>query len=785
MKSKARFATTLKAAKIARFSSPRLFATGVVGIVVTTSNVAKPLNETNPSWVLDRLAECIDALIAAWGLGGAPPNLAPFVVALPTEIRSLALVELIKVDLEHRWDDRRAPKLLEAYLLDFPELCADGVPCDLIYEEYHIRKQLGDSVDAQDYFERFPAHASELGRLLGLEGPHVTTTIVTGERLQQVKVGEEIDDFALLTELGKGAFASVYLARQKSMQRIVALKISDDKGNEPQTLAQLDHPHIVRVYDQRQLPERRLRLLYMQHISGGTLEGVRNYASRLPATSLSGKSYLAAVDEALDKKGESPPSSSSVRHKLQHANWPQVICWLGARLSSALAYAHNIGVLHRDIKPANVLVAADGSPKLADFNISFSSKLEGASPAAYFGGSLAYMSPEQLEACDPRHERQAEDLDGRSDIYSLGIMLWELLTGERPFRDEMQANWSRQLTEMTARRRAGVSEAARSRLPANCPPGLEPALLRCLSPNVKDRFASAGELARALDLCLQPRAQKLLQMPQGKWRQLPRRWPVTTLVIAGLLANLVMSGLNILYNWTMIIEPLSRDSQLNIVELFKQAMMFVNSVAFPVGVMWVLYKFFPVVRAVRTLSSGKPIDTSNVVGLRERSLKLGDYAALVSTLEWAVSGFIFSTWLKLPPNDFLHFLTSQVLCGLIAATLTFFCVTHVTVRMFYPWLVQSKPPEAEEAGQLQALGRRLWIYFGGAVSVPFLSIFPLILLDSHRIAVGVLAAVGLAAFALAFRLDRDIRSDLGALTLVVNPGGETLGATDTESFWSS
>ena len=76
------------------------------------------------------------------------------------------------------------------------------------------------------------------------------------------------------------------------------------------------------------------------------------------------------------------------------------------QLAQALDYAHQQGVLHRDVKPANVLLSAEGSPKLADFNISFCSQLEGATPAAYFGGSLAYMSPEQLEACNPDHDRK-------------------------------------------------------------------------------------------------------------------------------------------------------------------------------------------------------------------------------------------------------------------------------------------------------------------------------------------------------------------------------------------
>ena len=101
-------------------------------------------------------------------------------------------------------------------------------------------------------------------------------------------------------------------------------------------------------------------------------------------------------------------------------------------------------MLHRDVKPANILVTPEGSPKLADFNISFSDKVTGATPAAYFGGSLAYMSPEQLEACQPSASRAGPRSSiGRSDLYSLGIVLWELLTGFRPFRDEaVEGGWS-------------------------------------------------------------------------------------------------------------------------------------------------------------------------------------------------------------------------------------------------------------------------------------------------------------------------------------------------------
>src|SRR4029078_10865324 len=125
---------------------------------------------------------------------------------------------------------------------------------------------------------------------------------------------------------------------------------------------------------------------------------------------------MAAVREALEKSGSGAADTSRLERRHASTGWPETVCRLCIQLAYALDHAHRQGVLHRDAKPANVLLTADGSPKLADFNISFCSQLDGASPAAYFGGSLAYMSPEQIEACNPAHEREPQDLDGPSHL---------------------------------------------------------------------------------------------------------------------------------------------------------------------------------------------------------------------------------------------------------------------------------------------------------------------------------------------------------------------------------
>ena len=175
---------------------------------------------------MDVLAGRVDAFVGAWGTGASPPDLNPF---LPDggEVRRLTLIELIKVDLEYRWLSRCCPKRLSEYFAEFPELVRDHIPCDLLYEEFHIRKQTGEEVDAEEYLHAFPGHTAEIASILDIEQAYETTAFF--RRAKQLRVagiaaGDTIDDFELLAELGAGAFAKVFLGRQKSMQRILAVK---------------------------------------------------------------------------------------------------------------------------------------------------------------------------------------------------------------------------------------------------------------------------------------------------------------------------------------------------------------------------------------------------------------------------------------------------------------------------------------------------------------------------------------------------------------------------------
>ena len=577
--------------------------------------------------------------------------------------------------------------------------------------------------------------------------------------------------------------------------------------------------------------------------SGGTLQEVIEYQSQLARNDRSGATYLAAVDRSRRDHDAPGQTDSVIRGRFEHAAWPEVVCRLGARLAADLAQMHRHGVVHGDVKPASVLIAADGSPKLAEVNVGFGLQRERAAQAAYLGGSLPYLSPEHLEACAPDHAAQPEDLDGRSDVYSLGVVLWELLSGSRPFSDKIDASTLPQtLANMSARRRAGVDAAQQANLPFNCPASLRNVLLSCLAGNRDKRCPSAAELSRQLDLCLHPRAQRLLELPGNDRRQSPRRFPVTSLILGALVPNAAMSGLNIAYNWTQIAGRMPDADR----HAFVFLLLAVNAIAYAWGTLWALYLCWPVVVAMwevtgRGRDRWRPPTPHWLPSLRARALRLGEYAAWVSAVDWAFSGFVIPTWMRagdggnaaMTTKDYLQFAISQGFCGLIAATLTFFLVTLAAIRTCYPRLiaaavdgpistsiVPSTPAEpvgsgsvedelptivqhpavhgdnagvatatdANDAEQLLALGRRLWLYFGLAVAAPLLAGTLLMGLDDGKAAIGGLAIAALVGFGASFWLALVIRRDVTALACasesareMLAGGNDSLHATRTRS----
>ncbi|MBJ8340193.1 serine/threonine protein kinase [Antrihabitans sp. YC3-6] len=748
-----------------------------------------------PPYVADRFT-------AEWESTGRPPD---FDAYLPDAeaIRRVALIDLIRIDLEHRWLHARLPKRLTDYCVDYPELRADRLPATLIYEEVQLRRRSGDVVDELSYLREYPAQARQLAAMLDaaedtrtvaarteVGTDAVTNAVRVPDALEYVEVGQRVDEFDLLTGLGSGAFARVFLARQRSMQRLVAVKISEDHGTEPQTLAQLDHDYIVRVFDQRVVSDRGLKLLYMQYVPGGTLLGVLHRIRQTPAELRSGQLLLDVIDSVLVDRGEIRPADSTARDELATLTWPETVAWLGRRLAEALDYAHNHLVLHRDIKPANVLLTAEGIPKLADFNISYNRNVDGASPIAYFGGSLSYMSPEQLEACHPDNPSTAAELDTRSDIYSLGVVLWELLTGRKPFPDNRIAAENTPgralpgdrttLDALLLHRRSGVSDEMLADLPANTPATLRRVLLRCLAPERDDRWATGAELAQQLDLCLDARARDLVDPPPGSWRFKLRPWSILIMELGVVVPNALAAYLNYFIVSALVAGKLDEAAQ----HRFDVIWFVVTVVSFPIGALLILYMRRYLVLVPHGLKHGKTYPPDILARARSDALLLGDRVTAILFGVWISFGIGWAVTMAivigdLSQRDYVYFFASIVVCAAIAVSYPYFLVAFYAVRCLYPTFLPHGEVSGKDSTVMVGLHRRGIRYLALSAAVPLVAVagatfVPLDEIGSVIVAVRILCIGGVIAFIGVYWLFRKVEADLNALEGVTSNTSEQI-----------
>lgn len=718
------------------------------------------------------LTRHLEAFLEEWETNGFGPMLADHLPKADANLRRMVLIELIKVDLEYRHNSDGPILKLEDYAAEHLELRSiDGIPAELIYEEYHLRRTSGETVCVDDCLARFPDQVDDIHRVFQVDA--TDTMSASGEQLAETfQTGEQIDDFYLMSALGAGAFGSVFLARQVSMQRMVALKISSDKGTEGQTLAQLDHPNIVRVYDQHRLPDQNLRLLYMQFAAGGTLQSVVK-ASR-DAKDKTGRIVMQCIAEALDHTGVISSDNVSMTGGLADKSWASVTCQLGNELAQALHYAHGQGILHRDVKPANVLLDANGRAKLADFNISFSSEVEDANAAENFGGSLAYMSPEQLDACNPGSDVQPTDLDARSDVFSLGVLLWELMFGSRPFDDEsVVGGWTETVAGMAELRRQGVSHAL-DRPKAAVEHRLFATLKKCLAPDPGDRFQSATELAQELSLSLQPRVARLMHNSLTGWKCKAIVWPTIAFLIAAISPHVLGAVFNLFYNDEAIIAELNRQSTDEasaqaLKDKFLSVVITINAIAFPIGFAFCIWYFQPVARALKRIEGS----ATTVATARLRALSLGRFVTILGITEWVIAGVAYPIVMHsiigtLDAKWYLHFFASLLICGLLAAAYPFFLTTTLCIRSFVPALMRSSKLTSDDATELQRLSdQSVWsLYLAGGVP----AVGMMILLttqeanDPHlSLTLKILSILGAVGFALALGLSKSLQTDIEGL----------------------
>ncbi|HKB37977.1 MAG TPA: tetratricopeptide repeat protein [Gemmataceae bacterium] len=219
-------------------------------------------------------------------------------------------------------------------------------------------------------------------------------------------------------------------------------------------------------------------------------------------------------------------------------SYVRAVVWVVARLAEGLEHAHQRGVLHRDIKPSNILLSADGQPMLLDFNLA--QRVHADPASAMLGGTVAYMAPEHLRALARQETVQARAVDARADVYSLGMVLFEMLTGARPFEQSASYTPLPLLIEAMAVERSAKVPSLRA-VRADVPWGLESVLRKCLDPDPARRYQRAEHLAEDLRRLLEDRP--LLHAPElsrlerlQKWaRRHPRLTSVSAVATAAML----------------------------------------------------------------------------------------------------------------------------------------------------------------------------------------------------------------------------------------------------------
>jgi hypothetical protein len=467
------------------------------------------LPETPPAAHGAGLETLVRRFEAAWQRGERP-DIDAALAGHTGGQRTAILVELVHAELELRLKAGEAARV-EDYLERYPELGGQtAVVVDLIVAEHRQRSWGEPTLAPEEFLQRFPHLAFELDALIGNASTRLASPACNGFPPGAANpvhpspadgcrtAGRPaIPGYEILGELGKGGMGVVYRARQLRLNRVVALKMVLSAGHataeeharfltEAEAIAAVKHPGIVEVFDFG--THDGLPFFSLEFCEGGSL------AERLAATPLT----------------------------------PAEAARLVEQVSRALQAAHENGIVHRDLKPANVLLTARGVPKIADFGLA--KQFQGG-PGALTPGGLtqtgailgtpSYMAPEQAAG-------RTKEIGPAADLYALGAVLYELLTGRPPFKAETALETLLQVQtrepEPPRRLRPGV------------PRDLETICLKCLQKQPRHRYPSAGELADDLGRFLKD--EPIRARPVGRleraWRWF-RRNPVlaalTTLVV--------------------------------------------------------------------------------------------------------------------------------------------------------------------------------------------------------------------------------------------------------------
>lgn len=385
-------------------------------------------------------------------------SIAPDLLSNPS-----SAIELLADFLARRWAAGERV-LVEEILAEHPHLASHpDLILDLLAEELVLRQDYGLPTHEAAVQARFPELADQVKALFECQ-----QWLGAGSaQFRFPSAGEDLGEFHLLSEIGRGVAGRVFLAVQSGLaDRPVVLKTTLALAHETESLslARLQHTNIVPLYSVHDFASENLRGLCMPYFGGTTLARVLH---ELPTTNAAhGFEVVTALRSSAERSPVQIPVQGPLIDFLSLASRTNVACWIGACLAEALHYAHERNLLHLDVKPSNVLITADGTPMLLDFHLAQSPLHPGQLPR-WLGGTPEFSPPEQQEAIAALRNQQPipNAIDIRADLYSLGLTVGMLL------RDQ------------TGRYFSNVST------------GVIDLIEQCTSPNPSDRHPSAHALA--------------------------------------------------------------------------------------------------------------------------------------------------------------------------------------------------------------------------------------------------------------------------------------------------
>ena len=394
--------------------------------------------------------------------------------------QQLAVIDQAALDFEQAWQQGHVPRIEEFLRRPHVDAAIQGILFEeLLTLEMEYRVRRGESPDVAKYQARFPHLAERVEAVFDYVCPSILHDAADGApgsskkwaagngELKSAADGERADSqavrddrplpkhigrFTILKMIAEGGFGRVLLAKDTQLNRLVAIKVSR-KGlftgeedvsrfmDEASKTAQLKHPNIVAVHDVGRDGELGC-FIVMDYIDGGSLD----------------------VEDAAG-----------------HMSYPEVASLI-AQIADAVHYAHTKGLVHRDLKPSNILLDGHGVPCVADFGLAVHESVQ-QDHEGEISGTPPYMSPEQVRGLTHR-------MDGRTDIWTLGVLLYELLTGRRPFAGRTRAKVFDEVLNRDPKPLRQINDAI--------PVDLECICLKSLQKHPADRYSTALDLAEAL-----------------------------------------------------------------------------------------------------------------------------------------------------------------------------------------------------------------------------------------------------------------------------------------------